>query len=166
MEVPVAALSDMAREVRKNGMGYDPYAAERKDRTPEALMIGGAGLGVAGALGVNNAAMLPKRTKEAIAYHRGRADESVPKAVAAKRRAANASRMNPAAFKMRREADKARIAAGHDLKNLRANRSIMHSLPKHQLRSGVTGGALLAAGAGLAALGSKAKKRRDGYESA
>lgn len=66
----MTALTDLAYSVRKDDYGYPQYqsvpASAPKSRLPEAVTVGGAGLGVMGGLGVNNAIQLPKRTADAV----------------------------------------------------------------------------------------------------
>ena len=163
MEGPVTALTDLAREVRKDEYGYPE---PRKDRTPEATMVGGAALGIGGAMGVNNAVQLPKRTNDALKYHGDRFKDSKAKAVAARAKYKGASRINPAKRKYLGDYQRAQAVAINDLKNIRGNQHIARNMGKVRLRTGAAGGALMAAGAGLAALGSRMKQNRDANDAA
>lgn len=155
----MSTLSDLATYVRKNEYGYPQEPT--KSRLPEGVIVGGAALGAAGALGVNNAMQLPKRAKDAVSYHESRYKASKPVAVAASQKAKNASRLNPRKGGFERAAAKANAAAIRDVNNLRANKHVMRNLPKARLRAGMGGGLMLAGGAGLAALGSSMRKKRD-----
>ena len=161
MEVHVTALSHLAAEVRKDEFGYPP-----KSRAPEGVIAGGALVGGLGALGVNNAVQLPRRSRDALVYHQRRLNDSKPKAAEAKARAASASRLNPKRSSFERAALNARADAVRDVNNLRANKHVIRNMRSHQLRMGMSGGALLTAGAGLAALGSRMRGRRDDYSAA
>ena len=157
----MTALSCLAAEVRKDEFGYPP-----KSRVPEGVVAGGALVGGLGALGVNNAVQLPRRSRDAVAYHQNRLAASKPKALEAKARAASVGRLSPRKGMYERAAIAARADAVRDVNNLRANKHIIRNMRAHQLRQGLSGGGVLAAGAGLAALGSRMRGRRDEYSAA
>lgn len=166
----MTALTDLAYSVRKDDYGYPQYqqapAAVPKSRLPEAVTVGGAGLGVMGGLGVNNAIQLPKRTADAVKYHEGQFAGSRARAKAAKEKVQSTSRLSPRKKGFERALASANGAAIRDANQIRANKHIMRNMSRTRLRGGISGGMFLAGGAGLAALGSSMRKKRDSYESA
>lgn len=167
----MTALTYLAYSVRKDDYGYPQYqqapaAAAPKSRLPEAVTVGGAGLGIMGGLGVNNAIQLPKRTADAVRYHEGKFAVSRAKAKDAKAKAKGTSRMSPKKKGFERALASANAAAIRDANQIRANKHIIRNMSRTRLRGGISGGMFLAGGAGLAALGNSMRKKRDSYEPA